>query len=210
MISSPDAFEAAIRARLTLDVPALVSDPRRGPGDHLLDPGQHEAADILNAKPAAVLIPVVQRPDPAIILTQRSADLSKHAGQIAFPGGRIDKEDGSPLEAALREAEEEIGLHRALVQPLGYLDPYLTRTGYHVVPVVAMVRPDYALRLNPSEVDEAFEVPLSFLMNEANHERHSRLWQGKERHYLVMPYQERYIWGVTAGILRNLYERLHT
>jgi 8-oxo-dGTP pyrophosphatase MutT (NUDIX family) len=155
-----------------------------------------------------VLIPVVDRPEPAVLLTLRT-ELPSHPGQIAFPGGKIDPHDESPLGAALREAEEEIGLPPALVEPLGYLDLYLTFSGFRILPTVARVAPGYALDLNKSEVSEAFEVPLAFLMGPENHHRHSRDWKGITRHYYAMPYEDRYIWGVTAGILRNLYERIY-
>lgn len=165
-------------------------------------------AEIRPIRPAAVLIPVVDRAEPMVLLTQRTAHLPDHAGQISFPGGKIDAADESPLAAALREAEEEIGLARDLVDPLGYLDLYMTTLGYRIVPTVARVAPDYRLALNPAEVDDAFEVPLAFLMTPENHQRHSRVWQGLTRSYYAMPFGERYIWGVTAGILRNLYERI--
>jgi 8-oxo-dGTP pyrophosphatase MutT (NUDIX family) len=199
------------RRRLTLEVPAALSDPsapaRRGDLD--LDPAAWERAGVVASRPAAVLVPVVDRPTPTVILTLRTADLASHAGQIAFPGGKIDPDDASPLGAALREAQEEIGLAPALVEPLGYLDLYLTFSGFRIVPTVARVAPGYALNLNKSEVSEAFEVPLSFLMGPQNHQRHSRDWKGITRQYYAMPYEDRYIWGVTAGILRNLYERLY-
>jgi 8-oxo-dGTP pyrophosphatase MutT (NUDIX family) len=199
------------RRRLTLDVPAALSDPsapaRRGDLD--LDPAAWERAGVVASRPAAVLVPVVDRPTPTVILTLRTADLASHAGQIAFPGGKIDPDDTSPLGAALREAQEEIGLAPALVEPLGYLDLYLTFSGFRIVPTVARVAPGYALNLNKSEVSEAFEVPLAFLMGPQNHQRHSRDWRGITRQYYAMPYEDRYIWGVTAGILRNLYERLY-
>jgi 8-oxo-dGTP pyrophosphatase MutT (NUDIX family) len=152
---------------------------------------------------------VVDRPAPAVILTMRTAELPSHAGQIAFPGGKIDQGDQGPLAAALREAQEEVGLDPGLVEPLGYLDLYLTFSGFRILPVVARVSPGYKLTLNASEVADAFEVPLDFLMGPENHQRHSRDWKGIQRHYYAMPYQERYIWGVTAGILRNLYERVY-
>jgi 8-oxo-dGTP pyrophosphatase MutT (NUDIX family) len=199
------------RRWLTLEVPAALCDPsapaRRGDLD--LDPAAWERAGVVASRPAAVLVPVVDRPTPTVILTLRTADLASHAGQIAFPGGKIDPDDASPLGAALREAQEEIGLAPALVEPLGYLDLYLTFSGFRIVPTVARVAPGYALNLNKSEVSEAFEVPLSFLMGPQNHQRHSRDWKGITRQYYAMPYEDRYIWGVTAGILRNLYERLY-
>jgi 8-oxo-dGTP pyrophosphatase MutT (NUDIX family) len=211
-VTSPgrEFFDRA-RRRLTLEVPAALRDlaaPARR-GDLDLDPAAWERAGVVASRPAAVLVPVVDRPTPSVILTVRTADLATHAGQIAFPGGKIDPHDESPLGAALREAEEEIGLAPALVEPLGYLDLYLTFSGFRILPTVARVAPGYALDLNKSEVSEAFEVPLAFLMGPENHHRHSRDWKGITRHYYAMPYEDRYIWGVTAGILRNLYERIY-
>jgi 8-oxo-dGTP pyrophosphatase MutT (NUDIX family) len=208
--AGPDFFDR-VRQRLTLDVPAALDDPDAPAirGDLDLDPETWKKAGVVASKPAAVLVPVVDRDPPTVILTLRTVDLTSHAGQIAFPGGRIEPLDASPLEAALREAEEEIGLDPALVEPLGYLDLYLTFSGFRILPTVARVAPGYVLTLNRAEVAEAFEVPLAFLMTPENHHRHSRDWNGIVRHYYAMPFQERYIWGVTAGILRNLYERLY-
>jgi 8-oxo-dGTP pyrophosphatase MutT (NUDIX family) len=199
------------RARLDLAVPPGLFDPNVPVtrGDLDLDPSVWERAGVAATKPAAVLVPVVDRPEPAVILTMRTAELPNHAGQIAFPGGKIDQGDQGPLAAALREAQEEVGLDPRLVEPLGYLDLYLTFSGFRILPVVARVSPGYKLTLNASEVADAFEVPLDFLMGPENHQRHSRDWKGIQRHYYAMPYQERYIWGVTAGILRNLYERVY-
>jgi 8-oxo-dGTP pyrophosphatase MutT (NUDIX family) len=199
------------RARLDLAVPPGLFDPNVPVtrGDLDLDPSVWERAGVAATKPAAVLVPVVDRPEPAVILTMRTAELPSHAGQIAFPGGKIDQGDQGPLAAALREAQEEVGLDPGLVEPLGYLDLYLTFSGFRILPVVARVSPGYKLTLNASEVADAFEVPLDFLMGPENHQRHSRDWKGIQRHYYAMPYQERYIWGVTAGILRNLYERVY-
>lgn len=198
------------RARLDFRVPEGLTDASITPqrGDHDIDPVMNAMAEIRPIRPAAVLIPIVDRAEPMVLLTQRTAHLPDHAGQISFPGGKIDAADESPLAAALREAEEEIGLTRDLVDPLGYLDLYMTTLGYRIVPTVARVAPDYRLALNPAEVDDAFEVPLAFLMTPENHQRHSREWQGLTRSYYAMPFGERYIWGVTAGILRNLYERI--
>ena len=159
-------------------------------------------------RPAAVLIPVVDHLQPTVLLTQRAPHLTDHAGQISFPGGKIDVTDASPLATALREAEEEIGLSREFVDPIGYLDLYGTSFGFRILPTVARVRPGFSLHINKSEVDDAFEVPLAFLMDPANHQVHSREFRGMERSYYAMPFAERYIWGATAGILRLLYERI--
>jgi 8-oxo-dGTP pyrophosphatase MutT (NUDIX family) len=205
------AFFDRARARLTLDVPPGLTDPSVPVtrGDLDLDPAVWERAGVAATRPAAVLVPVVDRPQPGVILTMRTSELASHAGQIAFPGGKIDEADKGPLAAALREAQEEVGLDPRLVEPLGYLDVYLTFSGFRILPVVARVAPGYALTLNASEVADAFEVPLDFLMGPENHQRHSRDWKGIQRQYYAMPYGERYIWGVTAGILRNLYERVY-
>lgn len=207
---APDFFERA-RARLTLHEPAGLADPDNLPsrGDHDADPVVKAMAAVRPIKPAAVLIPVVARSEPMVLLTLRTAHLPQHAGQIAFPGGKIDATDATPLAAALREAQEEIGLDRSYVDPIGYLDVYMTTLGYRIVPVVARVAPDFRMTLNPGEVDDAFEVPLSFLMEVANHQTHSREWQGMMRTYYAIPFGERYIWGVTAGIFRNLQERIY-
>jgi 8-oxo-dGTP pyrophosphatase MutT (NUDIX family) len=205
-----DFFDRA-RQRLTLDVPAALSDlsaPARR-GDLDLDPATWERAGVKATRQAAVLIPVVDRTELTVILTVRTPDLTSHAGQIAFPGGKIDPHDASPVAAALREANEEIGLVPARVEPLGYLDLYLTFSGFRILPTVARVEPNYALSLNRAEVSDAFEVPLEFLMRPDNHQRRNRDWNGITRHYYAMPYQDHYIWGATAGILRNLYERLY-
>lgn len=160
-------------------------------------------------KSAAVLVPIVKRPSgPTVLLTQRHSGLAKHAGQIAFPGGRLD-EGETAVDAALREAEEETGLARSFVSPLGYLDGFLTVTQYLVTPVVALVEEGFALQPQPSEVDDIFEVPLAFLMNAANRQTQSRDWKGLTRHFYVYPYGERYIWGATAGMIKNLHDRLY-
>ncbi len=208
--ASADFFRRASE-RLTLDIPDGIADPAIIPkrGDHDIDPVLKAIADVRPIKPAAVLVPIVARERPMILLTQRTAHLTDHAGQISFPGGKIDAEDRTPLDAALREAEEEIGLGRGFVSPIGYLDLYLTTRGYRIVPLVACVRPDFSLALNRSEVDDAFEVPLDFVMDLANHRRHSREWNGMQRSYFEIVFGDRNIWGVTAGILRNLHERIY-
>ena len=207
--TSDDFFRRA-RARLTLDVPAALNDPtaQGKRGDLDLDPASWEQAGVKATRPAAVLIPVVDRREPSVLLTLRT-ELPSHPGQIAFPGGKIDPDDQTPADAALREATEEIGLARALIEPIGYLDLYLTFSGYRILPTVARVRPDYKLALCAAEVADAFEVPLAFLMDAQNHALHSRDWKGVTRKYYAIPFGERYIWGVTAGILRNLYERIY-
>jgi 8-oxo-dGTP pyrophosphatase MutT (NUDIX family) len=204
-------FFARARARLTLEVPPALTDPAAPAprGDLDLDPALWERAGVKAVRPAAVLVPVVDRPEPAVLLTLRTAELASHAGQIAFPGGKIEPSDASPMAAALREAEEEIGLDRGLVEPIGHLDLFLTFSGFRILPTVARVDPNHRLTLNRAEVDEAFEVPLAFLMDAQNHALHSRDWKGVIRRYYAMPFGERYIWGVTAGILRNLYERVY-
>jgi 8-oxo-dGTP pyrophosphatase MutT (NUDIX family) len=204
-------FFARARARLTLQVPAGLDDPAITPtrGDHDADPVMRKVAEVRPIRPAAVLVPIVDRSEPTVLLTQRAQHLPDHPGQVSFPGGKIDNSDESPLASALREAEEEIGLARASVEPIGYLDLYMTTLGYRIVPVIARVAPGFALRLNSSEVDVAFEVPLAFLMDQNNVQRHSRDWQGMRRHYYAISFGERYIWGVTAGILRNLHDRIY-
>lgn len=206
----PDFFSRA-RSRLNLDVPSGITDETVVPkhGDHELDPMTAAIAAVRPIRPAAVLVPVVARAEPMVLLTQRTAHLKDHAGQISFPGGKIDAGDASPMAAALREADEEIGLAADRIEPIGYLDLYLTTFGFRIVPLVARVKPEFALTLNPGEVDDAFEVPLSFLMSPENHQRKSREWNGLTRHFYEMPFGERYIWGATAGILRNLYERIY-
>jgi len=204
-------FFSRAKARLTLDVPQGLTDPDVIPkrGDHDADPVMEAIAKVRPIRPAAVLIPVIARAEPTILLTTRTAHLADHAGQIAFPGGKIEPQDRTPADAALREAAEEIGLAPTLIEPIGYLDLYLTFSGFRILPTLARVAPDYRLALNASEVADAFEVPLAFLMEPANHQRKSRDWKGIERNYYAMPFGERYIWGVTAGILRNLYERIY-
>jgi len=208
-LSSAEFFDRS-RARLGFDVPPGLIDPNIIPRSG--DQGNDRMLEIIAreqpVRPAAVLIPVVDHPQPTVLLTQRAPHLNDHAGQISFPGGKIDATDASPLATALREAEEEIGLSREFIDPIGYLDLYGTSFGFRILPTVARVRPGFSLRINKSEVDDAFEVPLAFLMDPANHQVHSREFRGMERSYYAMPFAERYIWGATAGILRVLYERI--
>lgn len=161
---------------------------------------------------AAVLLPIVLREQPTLLLTQRTAHLSTHSGQVALPGGRVDEEDADAVAAALREAHEEVGLLPEYVEVLGTLPVYTTGTAFRVTPVVALVQPGFVLQPNPHEVADAFEVPLAFLMNPAHHRRHVAEWEGARREWFSMPYDdaghERYIWGATAGMLRNFYRML--
>ena len=204
-----DFFDRA-RARLKLDVPAALDDVTATAtrGDIDQDPELWKRAGVAATRPAAVLVPVVDRPDPAVLLTQRTADLASHAGQVAFPGGKIEPHDKTPAAAAMREAKEEIGLSHALIEPIGYLDLYLTFSGFRVLPTVARVAPDYRLTINPAEVAEAFEVPLSFVLDPANHRRVTRTYEGRTRTFYVLPFENRFIWGATAGMLVNLAEVL--
>ncbi len=204
-------FFARAKARLTLDVPPGLNDasitPKRG--DHDVDPVMQKIAEVRPVKPAAVLVPVVDPPEPTVLLTQRAQHLPNHPGQISFPGGKIEKFDADPMDAALRETKEEIGIDRSLIEPLGYLDLYMTTQGFRIVPLIGRVKPGFTLKLNAGEVDNVFEVPLAFLMDQANMQRHSRDWNGMTRHFYAVTFEQHYIWGVTAGILRNLHERIY-
>jgi 8-oxo-dGTP pyrophosphatase MutT (NUDIX family) len=172
--------------------------------------GEHALlAPHVTPRPAAVLIGVVPRDAPQLLFTQRAKTLPVHAGQISFPGGKREPDDASPLATALREAEEEIGLDRALVRPLGYLDLYVTNSGFGVVGAVAEIDPGYRVTLAPEEVEDAFEVPLGFLMQAENHRVEMREWAGGLREVHHMPWRGRHIWGVTAGMLKNLHQRLY-
>ena len=212
--SSPRPFSAAdVRARalarLSLD-PGPEAGDRPTWGDHVLAPDLLPPNERLARRPAAVLVPLVAREaGTTVLLTQRASTLRQHSGQIAFPGGKIDDTDGSPVHAALREAREEIGLKAGHIEPIGYLDDYFTGTGFRIFPVVAMVQPPFDLTINEAEVEDVFEVPVEFLMDPQNHLLHEREHAGVSRKFYAMPYGERYIWGATAGMLRNLYVRLY-
>jgi 8-oxo-dGTP pyrophosphatase MutT (NUDIX family) len=186
----------------------LLSAPETGPSDYDLNPDlQAQLRAGPAPSPAAVLVPIVVRNALNVLLTQRTEHLPRHAGQIAFPGGRMEPGE-TPLATALREAREEVGLDPAFVEPLGYLDAYRTGTGYRIIPVVGFVHPGFTLALDEREVADAFEVPLEFLMDPRNHQTHSRTFAGSERRFYAMPFQQRYIWGATAGIMKNMHERL--
>ena len=179
-------------------------------GDHRLNPDARDQFAAFDWRDAAVLIPVIDRADaPSVLLTQRAANLRTHSGQIAFPGGRIDPEDRDAETAAMRECEEETGIGPAHIEIVGRLPDYMAGSGFRVTPILSIVRPDFSLVPNPHEVEAVFEVPLAFLMDEANHARGSRIVGGHLRHYYEMPYDDWYIWGVTAGIIRAMYERLY-
>jgi 8-oxo-dGTP pyrophosphatase MutT (NUDIX family) len=198
-------FRALASRRLHAQAPAThrFSDDDLNPTARMIPAGEEP-------KPAAVLVPLVPREDGLhLLLTERQPHLRSHAGQIAFPGGRIDAGDADAVAAALRETEEETGILPSFAEPLGFLDSYLTSTNYRVVPVVALLRPGFAAVPQEAEVKDVFEVPLAFLMDPAHHERHSRDWQGHLRYYYAMPWQGRYIWGATAGMIRNLYRLMY-
>lgn len=200
--------EKEFRARAERLHRAPLDMIRRSDDD--LNPNARLIAPEVEPKPAAVLVPLVPRGSELhLLLTLRQPHLSRHAGQVAFPGGRIDASDPGPVAAALRETEEETGISPTLVEPLGFLDTYLTSTSYRVVPVVGIVRPGFTAVPHEGEVAEVFEVPLAFLMDPAHHERHSREFQGRERFYYAMPWHGRYIWGATAGMIRNLFALMY-
>lgn len=161
-------------------------------------------------RPAAVLVPIVLRePEPTLLLTRRTDHLHHHPGQVSFPGGRVEEQDNSPIETALRETEEEISLARRHVELLGCLPQYRTGTGFDVTPVVGLVTPPFELAPDAFEVAEVFEVPLSFLLDEANHQLHQVEVRGKLREYYAMPYGDYFIWGATAGMIVSLHRFFH-
>ena len=179
-------------------------------GDHNLNPASFPS-EAVSFKPAAVLVPIVMREEaPSVILTRRASHLKKHAGQISFPGGRAEEEDASVVQTALRESEEEINLDPSLVEVVGALSTYVTVTHYSVVPVVGFVEPDFDLTPEEGEVAEIFEVPLQFLLDRSNHQKHSGFHNGIERFWYAMPYNDYYIWGATAGMIKDLSERVHS
>jgi 8-oxo-dGTP pyrophosphatase MutT (NUDIX family) len=194
-----------VTARLQAQPPQKALSGAKPPrGDHDLNPDLL-AAETRPLTPAAVLVPLIERPEGlSVLLTQRAAHLTDHAGQISFPGGRQELEDADAVATALRETEEEVGLPRHLVRVIGQLDTYVTGTLYTITPIVGLIRPPFPLEADPFEVAEIFEVPLSFLADPAHHQRHRSERQGRIRHFYAIPYQDRYIWGATAGMLVNL------
>ena len=202
-VDLPDVGERASESWLRQRISAAAALAPIAVGDgHLWRPAEA-------LRPAAVLVPLVRRDSGLTILfTQRTDHLYDHAGQISFPGGRAEAHDASPAATALRETNEEIGLPQSLVEVLGELPEYTTVTGYRVTPVVGLIGALPALKLDAFEVAEAFEVPLAFFLDPANHQRNTLQYQGRTRHYYAMPYEQRYIWGATAGMLMNLYALL--
>jgi 8-oxo-dGTP pyrophosphatase MutT (NUDIX family) len=207
--SAPTAGDVARRLRAATPGrrAALTLEPDGTRGDHELNPDLYDPSRPM--KRAAVLVPLIEARGPlSVLLTRRTTHLRDHAGQIAFPGGRIEPGDADAIACALRESEEEVGLDRAAVRPLGRLDVYVTRTGFEVTPVVGLVRGPVTPAPDPFEVAEVFEVPLGFFLDPRNRRIHSRDYQGKTRHFYVYPYGNYYIWGATAGMLNNLAEVL--
>jgi 8-oxo-dGTP pyrophosphatase MutT (NUDIX family) len=201
---------AEFRRRAVAQTLTLGEESWREHGDSLLNPGVIPHLEDMKLRDAAVLVPVVDDGAEArVIFTQRTTTMRKHSGQVAFPGGAVDAEDGDAETAAMREAEEEISLDRRFVEPVGRLPQYKALSGFSITPVLAVVQPGFELVPNPAEVEKVFDVPLSFLMDPRNHERGSGVWLGDERHYYRMPYEGHNIWGITAGIVRVIYERLY-
>ena len=206
-------YKARILASIDLETPSLdrILEPTGAGvrGDKDLNPDDWvDPKDRPDLRLAAVLVPIIEHDaGPTVLLTRRADHLNSHSGQVAFPGGKVEPGE-TPVDGALREAEEEVGLDRSFVDVAGFLNPYETGTGFRILPVISFVRPGFSLTAEPGEVAEIFEVPLSFLMNVDNHERHSVFWRGKRRAYYAMPYQGHYIWGATAGMIRNLHDRL--
>ena len=209
--SRPLSAEEVAR-RLAAAAPGLRRAPDLSPeslprGDHdLNDRDMYPASPLVSA---AVLVPIVTRPEGlSVLFTLRTPHLSAHAGQVSFPGGRVEPGDADEAAAALRETEEEIGLRRDRIRLAGRLDTYVTRTGFRIYPLVGFVTPPLVLVPDPQEVADVFEVPLDFLIDPANRRRESRLYQGRERFFWAIPYDGRYIWGATAGMVVNLSELL--
>ncbi len=194
-----------LRSRLLHEPPLLPLQPTRGDFD--LNP-QNRPREKRDLTPAAVLLPLIFRAEPMVLLTQRTDTLSRHAGQVAFPGGRADPEDISLVETALRETQEETGIEPAFVTVAGFLDAYETGTGYAILPVVGILGEGFALMPQVAEVARIFEVPLSFLLDPANRRRESREFMGTQRSFFSYTYDGHYIWGATAAMLINFGERI--
>ncbi len=184
---------------------AAAIDPSR---HHDVEDERHLRDENVPYRAAAVLIAITDRAEPGVILTQRPANLRSHPGQVAFPGGKIDDDDADAVAAALREAEEEIGIPPSAVHVIGQTDVYMSGSGYQITPVVGIIAPDLELRPNPDEVEDWFEVPLDYLFDQANYILRQSVWMGTDRRYYDMTWQSRRIWGVTAGIIMNLAKRM--
>jgi 8-oxo-dGTP pyrophosphatase MutT (NUDIX family) len=199
-------FESLLRQRLD-PLGAVALESARTRSDNDLNPGWDNHPE---QRPAAVLAPIVKRASGwTMLFTERAKETPAHPGQISFPGGRVQADDADAVATALRETEEEIGLPRSFIEPIGAWDRYDTITGFRVTPIVGLVEPGFLLTLDPREVTSVFEAPLDFLMNPANHEVREAQWQGRTRYYYVMPYEGHNIWGATAGMIRGLWERLY-
>jgi 8-oxo-dGTP pyrophosphatase MutT (NUDIX family) len=194
-----------LRPRLLQEPASLPLAPTRG--DYDLNPAM-KPGSARQLQPAAVLLPIVRRDEPTVLFTERTAHLSRHAGQVSFPGGRVQDDDLSLVETALRETKEETGIAAGFVSVAGFLDPYETGTGFAILPVVGMLTPEFVLVPQPSEVAQIFEVPLAFLLDETNRERQTREWQGLKRSFYAYTYEGHYIWGATAAILNGFAQRL--
>jgi 8-oxo-dGTP pyrophosphatase MutT (NUDIX family) len=209
MLSGFSTKEFYEKARLRGIGLGMASWMARQPLSYGIDAGRRLDEDG-NSNENLRLVPVVARvPEVTVLLTLRTSVLNAHSGQVAFPGGKIEEGDATPVETALREAEEEVGIPPALVTPLSLLDLHNTGTGFRIIPVLALVDPAIEPVPHPGEVAEIFEVPLSFVMEKENHKEEHRDWKGRMVRFYAMEYEHRYIWGATAAILRNLYERLY-
>lgn len=198
-------LERLLRAKLD-PLDAVAAETARTRSDNDLNPGWDNHPE---TRPAAVLAPIVKRPTGwTMLFTQRSVETPAHPGQISFPGGRVAGAE-TALETALRETFEEVGIEPRFIEPIGAWDRYDTITGYRVTPIVGLVEPGFTLTLDPREVAGVFEAPLDFLMDPANHETRQAQFEGRTRSYYAMPWEGRFIWGATAGMIRALYERLY-
>jgi 8-oxo-dGTP pyrophosphatase MutT (NUDIX family) len=195
----------SLRARLLPEPPQISLIPKRS--DYDLNPDMRPD-DQRKLTPAAVLLPIIAREEPAVLFTRRTPHLSRHAGQVSFPGGRVDEDDLTLVETALRETQEETGITAAFVNVAGFLDSYETGTGFAILPVVGLLSEGYELMPDANEVEEVFEVPLVFLLDPDNRERRSMEWQGRRREFYAFTYHRHYIWGATAGILVNFADRV--
>jgi 8-oxo-dGTP pyrophosphatase MutT (NUDIX family) len=212
-MSSPEELAARIaekdyallRTGLLTEAPEFKVHPARS--DYDFNPEFRRPPGEIKLTPAAVLMPIIAKPIPTVLLTQRTQTLARHAGQVSFPGGRVDEADESPRATALRETHEETGITSNFVTVAGYMEGYETGTGFAILPVVGVVKEGFTLMPNPAEVHDIFEVPLSFLLDPKNRERQSREWQGRKREFYAFNYGSHYIWGATAAILVNFAER---